>query len=889
MAGRRLLDAAKLLAVSRSVAKQHIAIRSQQLDVYSKTSTLAKAVKNQTDRVTLTAKAAIVLAQRLNEAPPSSANFSTTQAQQRSHNESIPRQETVTGDGVREGVRESLEQDHHYDRSEENASAERPPEGELGVRQEKPERHPLPDGTIPPSNAPIDRLPSKADEDTFSRRPKPEPVKEPLVGQDTPAAESLQPIESDKSTIPIPSQRPTPSAEQTRRLQRQSEFQIPSLTAESQPASSSEPNAEKLSASHDRDVFYDRSANASSDYSSLPRTKIPKNAESTQGSDEHVTDSQMNQDVYYSREGHKQKDPIPKHKAIPVQDDMPEGINTDVFRSPRVSKLLSAKKQDGKKGKGLEMNKASKTPVDQTGLAQGKDQDTFNVRQSMSTLPAAPQQPVDKTNVAGGQPDEDVHELAADMAKEVESAPAFTNKIPTDVAEPSNQDHYHMRESRVPSSRFGRIWQFGGLATSMAFGAVGESFRRVAGGGGDGGSLMLSAGNMERLVAKLSRMRGAALKLGQMMSFQDSKMLPAPIQEVLLRVQDSADYMPASQRNKVLASNLGPDWRELFSSFDEVPMAAASIGQVHRATLASTGQEVAVKVQYPGVASSIDSDLSNISLLLTASRLLPKGLYLDKTIANARTELAWECDYIREAECARRFKDLLADEPDIFTVPAIIPEASSAQVLTAELMTGIGVTKLKNLTQDQRDWIGTHILRLCLRELCEFRFMQTDPNWTNFLYNAGAGKLELLDFGASREYPAAFTNAYIQILRAAAHDDRAAIRDLSVELGYLTGAESAAMTNAHLTSVLTLAEPFRDSSPEVYDFRDQTITERVKAQIPVMIKERLAPPPEETYSLHRKLSGAFLLCARLGARVRCREMFARAMAGWEERGLWEKW
>ncbi|KAK5002282.1 hypothetical protein LTR60_007151, partial [Cryomyces antarcticus] len=131
MAGRRLLDAAKLLAVSRSVAKQHIAIRSQQLDVYSKTSTLAKAVKNQTDRVTLTAKAAIVLAQRLNEAPPSSANFSTTQAQQRSHNESIPRQETVTGDGVREGVRESLEQDHHYDRSEENASAERPPEGEL--------------------------------------------------------------------------------------------------------------------------------------------------------------------------------------------------------------------------------------------------------------------------------------------------------------------------------------------------------------------------------------------------------------------------------------------------------------------------------------------------------------------------------------------------------------------------------------------------------------------------------------------------------------------------------------------------------------------------------------------------------------------------------------
>ena len=357
----------------------------------------------------------------------------------------------------------------------------------------------------------------------------------------------------------------------------------------------------------------------------------------------------------------------------------------------------------------------------------------------------------------------------------------------------------------------------------------------------------------------------------------DSKMLPAPIQQVLQRVQDSADYMPASQRNKVLASNLGSDWRDLFETFDEMPMAAASIGQVHGAVLKSSRQRVAVKVQYPGVANSIDSDLNNLSILLTASRLLPKGLFLDKTIANARTELAWECDYIREAQACRKFQELLRNSKDIFTVPRIIDEASGLHVLTMERMEGIGVTKAQDMTQDEKDWIGSQILNLCLREMIEFKYMQTDPNWTNFLYNPSTRKLELLDFGASRDYPDKFIDPYIKLLLAASRSNRESCRDISIQLGYLTGNESPIMLEAHISSILTLAEPFRDDSAEIYDFQNQTITDRVKASIPVMIRERLSPPPEETYSLHRKLSGAFLLCARLGSRVRCREMFAVAM------------
>lgn len=431
-----------------------------------------------------------------------------------------------------------------------------------------------------------------------------------------------------------------------------------------------------------------------------------------------------------------------------------------------------------------------------------------------------------------------------------------------------------MRESTVPATQLGRLFEYGGLAASMALSAVGEGFSRT---NRNGGSLMLSATNVERLVAKLSKMRGAALKLGQMMSFQDSKLLPKPIHDVLQRVQDSADYMPAWQRDSVMAADLGTKWRDLFEMFEERPMAAASIGQVHGAVLRD-GREVAVKVQYPGVAESISSDLKNLSILLTASRILPKGLYLDKTIANARTELAWECDYIREAESAKRFQSLLADDTQVFVVPKIIDEASRKRVLTMERMEGVAVTKIRTFTPEQRNWIGSQILRLCLREIFEFKFMQTDPNWTNFLYNERTNKIELLDFGASREYPENFIRLYIQNLEAASRMDRDACRDLSIQLGYLTGYESKAMVNAHIDSVMTLAEPFMESAPELYDFRDQTITDRVRALIPVMLRERLAPPPEETYSLHRKLSGAFLLCARLGSQVRCKELFRNALA-----------
>lgn len=613
----------------------------------------------------------------------------------------------------------------------------------------------------------------------------------------------------------------------------------------------------------------------------------------------------------------KQAAPKPTEEEL----DLPPGIDVNIFHTSRGSMILDQLKKKGRPGAPPPRPGAG-GPAKEHPLRNWPLPPPVQPEQSFKPAPEKPREPEVKVEETPVQPvTKPVEELATPAREPVTPQPEETPKasIPAEEvaapqpeapskSEPEKIDEkanekveekideeviqaakeivgepvppqtptYSLRESKVPSSRISRIWNYGGLAAGMLGGAMTEGVSRAFGGGGEG-SILLSGKNMERLVAKLSRMRGAALKIGQMMSFQDTKMLPAPIQEVLQRVQDRADYMPAWQRDRVLAANLGPEWRELFSEFEEKPIAAASIGQVHKAVL-KNGNRVAVKIQFPGVADSINSDLDNLSILLTATKLLPKGLYLNKTIDNARLELGWECDYEREAKCAQRYQELLSSEKDVFLVPSVYPEASGKQVLTMDFMDGIGVTRITSFTQEQRDWIGTQILRLCLREITEFRFMQTDPNWTNFLYNADLEKLELLDFGASREYPEEFVTQYVQLLAAASRSDKATVKDLSEKLGYLTGLESRTMVEAHTKSVLTLAEPFLASAPEVYDFKDQTITERVKALIPVMLHERLAPPPEETYSLHRKLSGAFLLCARLGSKVRCREMFEEALA-----------
>ncbi len=430
-----------------------------------------------------------------------------------------------------------------------------------------------------------------------------------------------------------------------------------------------------------------------------------------------------------------------------------------------------------------------------------------------------------------------------------------------------------LRQSRVPSSRFGRFMQFGVMAGELAAGGLLEGVRRLANEGPkDLTTAFLSEANASRLARRLSRMRGAAMKLGQLISLQSEDLLPPEFAQALAVLRNDADRMPEAQLARVLDREYGREWASRFAEFNFEPIAAASIGQVHYART-SDGRELALKIQYPGVMGSIDSDVDNAALFLRTAKLLPAELDFSSILEEAKRQLHLEADYLREAQCLQRYRELVANEPH-FHVPRVHADLTTARVLAMDFVSGHPIEDLSatHIPQVKRDRVGSLLLHLLLRELFEFRMVQTDPNFANYMYDAQTDRIVLLDFGSTLEYAPEFISYYSQMGRAIINGDKFAARDAAIAIGYLRPGDS----DVHIRGLLELislgGEPIRHLGR--YDFGRSRLAVRARDEGFDLAFRRgfLRTPPPETVFLHRKLVGSFLLCARIGARVDVRSL-----------------
>ena len=425
----------------------------------------------------------------------------------------------------------------------------------------------------------------------------------------------------------------------------------------------------------------------------------------------------------------------------------------------------------------------------------------------------------------------------------------------------------------MPTTRVGRLLQLGVTAGQLAAGGVAEKLRRLsAGDRSDAVSAFLTGANASRLARRLSQMRGAAMKLGQLLSLESEHVLPAEFADALAILRDSADAMPSAQLNRLMGREYGKGWQDRFERFDHEPVAAASIGQVHHVRTAD-GRELALKIQYPGVVKSIDSDVNNMATLLCVSRILPMELDTSGIVREAKRQLRQEADYLQEAEFLERYGKLVADEPR-FRVPGVHRDLTTRRILAMDYLHGEPLTSLAGpgVPQQRRDRVGALFYHLLFRELFEFRVMQTDPNFANYQLDPDTGDLDLLDFGSTVDFPEAFAERYARICRAMIDDDIDQVRRIAIEIGYLREDDPPEHAEQVIDIILMVCEPLRFEGR--YDFGASDLTARARdAGLDLVFRSGFfrAPPPE-TIFLHRKLIGTFLLCARIRAKVDVRPL-----------------
>lgn len=429
-------------------------------------------------------------------------------------------------------------------------------------------------------------------------------------------------------------------------------------------------------------------------------------------------------------------------------------------------------------------------------------------------------------------------------------------------------DKYQDKNARaVPQSRISRLTKLGTLAGKVAGNMLVDSSKELMQGRTPVmRDLLVSKKNLIQLADKLATMRGAAMKVGQLLSMDAGSLVPKDMAILLERLRADAVTMPAVQLIDVLERNWGEQWQDNFQRFSFEPIAAASIGQVHKG-LTKDQRELAIKIQYPGIRQSIDSDIDNVLGLLRLSGLLPKELDLSQLIDEARHQLKLEADYQHEGQQLRVYADNMQsfEQRDDLLLPDYHEDLSTNEILCMSYVQGQPLENLAYVSQDERNRVISLLLKLFFAEFLDYGCVQTDPNIANYLYNLESKQLVLLDFGATRFFDPGFVNSYRNALFSAANEDRQGVEDALYELGFFDQGREVKNLDVILDIFILAAEPLRYVGK--YDFASSKLAEKIRDKGMSISRDPDAwhSPPSDVLFLHRKMAGIYLMATRFKA------------------------
>ncbi len=434
------------------------------------------------------------------------------------------------------------------------------------------------------------------------------------------------------------------------------------------------------------------------------------------------------------------------------------------------------------------------------------------------------------------------------------------------------------RSSRaVPSSRLSRIGRLGSLAGRIAGNVVSQGAGQLLKGEKPAlSSLLLTPKNISNIADQLASMRGAAMKLGQLISMDAGDFLPEELAVILGRLRDDADPMPKDQLIATLNQSWGEKWQDDLLYFSFAPIAAASIGQVHK-VITMDGRMLAVKVQYPGVKKSIDSDVDNVATLIKLTGLVPKSLDINPLLQEAKAQLHQEADYVREADMLNRYRalvestDTLCKGNKAFVIPQTFAPLTTSTVLAMDFIEAQDLDALLNEPQDVRDAVMTALMTLFFNEIFHFKLLQSDPNLANYQFKPDTKEIVLLDFGATRDVPDAISAQYQALLNSAAANDRAMMQQAALHIGLIDESHSQTQVDAVINIGMEACEAIRCEG--AYDFGQSDLIARLheKGMALTMEHNFWHTPPVDALFIHRKLGGLFLLAKRLKAKVDMRK------------------